>query len=157
MRTDLFDSWLEALNTHDGEKLAALLTEDGIYEVVPTGSSFTKVTVPLAVSSIHDLSSDFSVRLVSFMEDDDRYGVEWEVVGTNDGPIPYLGMPASGRTFTIRAGAFGETHGGKIKRHREYWDVAGFLAQLGVPPSPYVEFGLTAMSEHASPTIEDDE
>jgi steroid delta-isomerase-like uncharacterized protein len=91
------------------------------------------------------------------MEDGDRYGVEWEVVGTNDGPIPYLGLPASGRTFTIRAGAFGQTEEGTIKRHREYWDVAGFLAQLGVPSSPYVEFGLAAMSEHASPTTEDGE
>ena len=68
------------------------------------------------------------------MEEGDRYGVEWEVVGTNDGPIPLLGLPASGRTFTIRAGAFGQIEGGRIKRHREYWDVAGLLAQLGIPP-----------------------
>jgi len=145
------------MNTHDGDKLAGLLSEDGIYEVVPTGSSFTKTTVHLAVSSIHDLSSDFSVRIVSSMEDGDRYGVEWEVVGTNDGPIPFLGLPASGRTFTIRAGAFGQTEEGKIKHHREYWDVVGFLAQLGIPPSPQVQFGLAAVSEQASPTNEDDE
>jgi hypothetical protein len=88
MGMDLFDSWLEALNAHDGDKLAALLTEDGIYEAVPTESRFFKRTAPLAVSSIHDMSSDFSVNLVSSMKDGDRYGVEWEVVGTNDGLIP---------------------------------------------------------------------
>jgi len=133
------------------------LSEDGIYEVVPTGSRFTKTTAHLAVSSTHDLSSDFSVSLVSTMEDGDRYGVEWEVVGTNDGPVPWLGLPASGRAFLIRAGAFGQTENGKIKRHREYWDVAGFLAQLGIPPSPQVQFGLAAMAEQISPTTEDDE
>jgi steroid delta-isomerase-like uncharacterized protein len=156
MGTDLFVSWLEALNTHDGDKLAALLSEDGIYEVVPTSSRFTKATAHLAVSSIHDLSSDFAVRLVSIMEEGDRYGVEWEVVGTNDGPIPLLGLPASGRTFTIRAGAFGQIEGGRIKRHREYWDVAGLLAQLGIPPSPQVQFGLAAMAEQVSPTTDDE-
>jgi len=150
MGTDLFDSWLEALNAHDGDKLAALLTEDGTYEVVATDSRFSKRSAPLAVSSIHDMSSDFSVSLVSIVEDGDRYGVEWEVVGTNDGPIPYLGLPASGRTFMIRAGAFGHAEGGKIKRHREYWDVSGLLAQLGVPPSSVVVYGLGSFSEEAS-------
>jgi len=44
--------------------------------VVPTDSRFSKQTAPLAVSSIHDMSSDFSVNLVSSIKDGDRYGIE---------------------------------------------------------------------------------
>jgi len=150
MGTDLFGAWQRALNSHDGDSLAALMTDDGVYEVVATGSVFTQATVPLSVTTMHGMSSDFLVSLVSTLQDGDRYGVEWEVNGTNDGPIAYLGLPASGRRFKIRAAAIGLSQGGKIKLHWEYWDVAGFLAQLGVQPPPMVVFGLGSFSEEVS-------
>jgi len=64
-------------------------------------------------------------------------------------PFPYLGLPASGRSFTIQAAAVGQTQGGKIKRHAEYWDAGAFLAQLGIPPAPMVQFALTAITDEA--------
>ncbi len=67
-----------------------------------------------------------------------------------DGPIPYLGLPASGMKFKIRAAAVGEIDRGKIKRHREYWDAGAFLAQLDIPRPPMVDYALGAMTEGES-------
>lgn len=148
---DVFDAWLSAVNSHDGDRLAALMADDGTYELVATGIVFSKATVPLSLSAIHDMSSDFSVTLVSTMRDGERYGIEWEVVGTNDGPIPYLGLPATGKTFKIRAAAFGQTEGGKIKLHREYWEVFNLLSQVDLPPKyPAVQFALASLAQAAA-------
>jgi steroid delta-isomerase-like uncharacterized protein len=144
--TDLFDDWLNAWNNDDGAVLASRMTDDAVYVDVPWGRVLRPATIAEHVSLGHKNSSDLSVTLVSTQQGGDRYAFEWEMVGTNDGPIAQ-GLPASGRPFTIHGASVGTTDGDRITVHREYWDIFGWLAQLGVSLPPQVHWLLMDWSE----------
>lgn len=146
MGTDVFDVWLSAWNTNDGGILAAAMTEDAVYVDVPWGRVLRPATIAEHVALGYENSSDLSVECVSTQRDGDKYAFEWEMIGTNDGPIA-RGLPASGRSWTIRGGSIGTTEDGKIKVHREYWDLFGWLAQLGLTLPPQVHWVMTDWSE----------
>jgi steroid delta-isomerase-like uncharacterized protein len=59
--------------------------------------------------------------------------MEWHMAGTHEGDLP--GLPATGKGFSIRGVTFLELQEGKIKRCRDYWDMAAFLTQIGLSPS----------------------
>ncbi|HYA67725.1 MAG TPA: ester cyclase [Acidimicrobiales bacterium] len=146
METDLLDAWLSAWNSHDGGKLAALMADDGSYEVLATSRFLHKrSSVAKFVDTRLSFSSDFSVKYVSTQRDGDRYATEWEMTGTADQPV--AGWPATGKPWRIRGASIGLSEGGKIKLHREYWDLSAVVAQLGLPPSSEVDWILQRMSE----------
>ena len=112
MASDLFDNWLNAWNSHDGNILAALMAEDAVYVDVPWGRVLTPVTVVEHVALGHRTSFDLSVKGVSNQQDGNRYAFEWKMMGTNDGPIA-RGLPPSGKSWTIRGASIGVTEGGQ--------------------------------------------
>jgi steroid delta-isomerase-like uncharacterized protein len=59
---------------------------------------------------------------------------EWTVSGTHDRSSPEL--PATGEPFTIRGATIARLRDGKIAYNRDYWDMASFLAQVGILPPP---------------------
>jgi len=137
MARDLFDAWLSAWNDNDGNAIADLMADDGIYEDVPWGRVLTPSTIGEQIALGHRNSSDLSVKYVSTVQGIESYATEWEMIGTNDGPIA-RNMPASGKAWTIRGASVGARQAGKIKVHRDYWDLSGWLAQLGIAPPPQV-------------------
>jgi len=143
--TDLFDGWLSAWNNHDPAALAALMTADGIYEIKPTGRVLTPSTIEHTFADRHGLSSDLSVAYLSTQQEGNWYAAEWRAVGTNDGPWAALGLPPSGRSFTIEGASVGLSEGNRIKRHTEYWDLNSLLTQLGVSGPPKVDWGLARL------------
>ncbi len=145
MGTDLFGGWLNAWNNHDAAALAALMTEDGIYEIKPTGRILTKGTIERTFADRHQLSSDLSFDYLSTQQNGNWYAAEWRAVGTNDGPLDAFDLPPTGRSFTIEGASIGLSEGNKIKRHTEYWDLNSFLAQFGIPPPPNVDWGLSRL------------
>jgi len=155
MGTDLLDGWLSAWNNHDAAALAALMTDDGTYEIKATGRVLTRATLEKAVTDRHKLSSDLSLKYLSTQRDGNWYATEWRATGTNDGPVDVLDLPASGRLFTIEGASIGLSEGGKIKRHTEYWDLAAFLSQVGVSPSPKVDWGLARLAYTDNPLDND--
>ncbi len=140
MATNLLDDWLDAWNSHDGTKLADLLADDGIYEVLATGRVHSPLTVVQFVEQRDSFSSDFSVQYVSTQRDGNMYSTEWVMTGTKDRTL--LGWPATGTTWTIRGASIGVMEGERIKRHREYWDLATVLGQLGLSLPPDVDWAL---------------
>jgi steroid delta-isomerase-like uncharacterized protein len=146
MAPDLFDAWLNAWNENDGSALAVFMTDDGIYEDVPWGRVLNPSTIGEQIALGHRNSSDLSVKYISTVHAVDRYATEWEMRGTNDGPIA-RNMPASGQAWTIRGASVGASQAGKIKVHRDYWDLSGWLAQLGHPSPPQVDWVRAEWSE----------
>jgi len=155
MARDVFDGWLDAWNNHDAAALAALLTDDGIYEIKATSRVLTPTTIDKVVSERHTLSSDLSVEYLSTLRRGNRYAAEWRAVGTHDGPWVVLNLPASGRSFKIEGASIGVIQGDRIKRHTEYWDLAIFLAQLGVSSRPEVDWALARFADTDNPVAED--
>jgi steroid delta-isomerase-like uncharacterized protein len=72
---------------------------------------------------------------VSEQASGDRYALEWEMVGTNTGEAG--GLPATNKAFRIRGVSVGIVDAdGKIKRNRDYWNMADYLMQVGLMPAP---------------------
>ena len=148
MVADVLEGWLAAWNSHDGSRLAELMADDGVYEVLATSRVLhSRESVARFVATRDSFSSDFSVKYVSTLREGDRYATEWEMVGTADRPIG--GWPATGKTWTIRGASLGLSRQGKIKEHREYWDLAAVVTQMGAPLSAEVDWILSQMSEGA--------
>jgi len=151
MGTNLVEAWLDAWNSHDGKQLAALMADDGTYQFMATGRVYTSETIADAVAARDSLlSSDYAMTYVSTLHDGDRYATEWEVVGTNDRPLATGDRSASGNAFTIHGSSHGLSQGGRIKLHRDYWDITSLMSQLGLAQSPGVEWVLAFWSEEMS-------
>ncbi len=139
MSASFFNDYIVAWNRLDGGKLASLMAADGTYEDVAVGRVMDRPEVIAFIASIRTWSSDFVVELESTQCAGGDYAMEWVWSGTHDGPTPGLGVPvATGRRFRIRGASVGRLDGaGKIKVHRDYWNLAAFLIQLGaLPPGP---------------------
>jgi steroid delta-isomerase-like uncharacterized protein len=56
--------------------------------------------------------------------------MEWTMSGTQTGEMP--GMPATGKTFSLRGASVVELRDGKLTRCSDYWDLVTLLKQLGL-------------------------
>jgi steroid delta-isomerase-like uncharacterized protein len=59
--------------------------------------------------------------------------LEWTMSGTHQGDLP--GMPATGRSFSVRGATVLQLADGLISRNSDYWDMATLLGQLGLMPA----------------------
>jgi steroid delta-isomerase-like uncharacterized protein len=71
------------------------------------------------------------------LESDDQVALEGDWVGTHKGPLPLpngQAVPATGKAVRSPFVTMFRVRQGLIVSHRGYWDLAGFLAQLGLGP-----------------------
>ena len=54
------------------------------------------------------------------------------MIGAHKGDMP--GLPATGKSFTLRGASIFDLAGDKIRSTRDYWDFAIALRQLGLMP-----------------------
>ena len=122
----------EAWNSHDGARLAALMDADSVYEDVAMGRVFDCHSINDLVSDTTQMSSDYRMTWTSTVQEGDMYAIEWEMTGTNDGPVSALNIPATGKSWRVPGASIGVIRGGKIGRHRDYWNRSTLLQQLGL-------------------------
>jgi len=128
--------FLDAWNRHDGAGVAAFMAEDGSYEDVALGAKHTgRADIAAWIDGMAgELSSDYRLDPVSFVQNGDAYAGEWVLTGTQDGSGGAL--PGTGKRFSIRGVSIGVLENGKVKQNIDYWDMAGFLVQIGLMPAP---------------------
>jgi steroid delta-isomerase-like uncharacterized protein len=133
---DWIESYIEAWNRHDIETVLQFLTPDAVYTDYAIGESHHghDDIRPFLQSMESDLSSDYRFELVSFFATESRYAYEWIMRGTHDRGTDQL--PASGKPLEIHGVAVGTLQQGKIRDHRDYWNMAEFLGQIGMLPAP---------------------
>jgi len=126
---DVIGAW----NSHDVDKIASFFTDDCVYEDLAFGmvargkkeiNDFLKVTFVW--------SPDLKFELKSFFSVGGRTASEWVMTGTHAGEVP--GIPATGKSFSVRGASIEELRGGKISRHSDYYNVVSFLQQVGLLP-----------------------
>jgi steroid delta-isomerase-like uncharacterized protein len=131
--TDLAQAWTAAWNSHDVNAVAALFTEDALYEDVPT-SAVNRGTGQLRAFAQFFLTTvpDLKVELVNSAAQSDLKGghgvIEWIFSGTDQG------LFKTGKKFSVRGVTVFDVAGGKIARNSDYWDLATMLRQLGLLP-----------------------
>ena len=113
-------------------QLLRYMSEDIRYEDVPSGAVFTgHAGIKEMGAAASMMSSDITFEIVGCVAGDGSYAFESICRGTNTGRVGPL--PGNGAPFTFRGVAVGEvSESGLVTSHRDYWDLAGLLGQLGV-------------------------
>jgi steroid delta-isomerase-like uncharacterized protein len=126
---NLLKQLVEAENSHNIEKLPALLTEDIVFEDLAFGVlTEGKDAFIQSYAGFIAAVPDFKIEPKSWLTDDRSFAVELVFTGTQKGDLP--GLPATGKRFSIRGCSFGEFENGKVKGRRDYWDSASLTKQL---------------------------
>jgi steroid delta-isomerase-like uncharacterized protein len=140
------DAYIEAWAVHphaggpDGaDELARLLrfmSDDVRYEDVPSTMVFSGHDgIGEMCAGAFQMSSDLHFAVVSRQIDGRSYAFESVGRGTSTGAVGPL--PATGAPIELRGVAVGTvSDDGRVTSHRDYWDMASLLMQLGVLPAP---------------------
>ncbi|WP_432561440.1 ester cyclase [Kineococcus sp. SYSU DK003] len=130
--------YVQAWGAHDPSAVTAYLAEDAVVEDVALRVRCeSRDEVAQYVQSLHDTTStDYRIELTSAFGDGDHVALEWIVEGTNDRADPARGLPATGRRFRTPGASLTWLRGGRVVRDRHYYDLAGFLQQVGLVPTP---------------------
>lgn len=129
------EQWVKDLDaawsSHDTEKVLSFYTDDCVYEDVPVNKvARGKEELRTFINEFFAGSTDFRVENKSFFVSDNHICSEWVMSGTHNGNWP--GVPATGRTFSVRGISVSELAGDKIKQNADYYDGASFMRQLGL-------------------------
>lgn len=123
--------WADAWSEHDVDRVAAIFTDDCVYEDVTFGAvNHGKDELKAFGGAFLAAVPDVSVELHSAFVADEHGGMEWTMSGTQTGDLP--GLPATGKRFSLRGASVVELRGGKLSRCSDYWDLATLRRQLGV-------------------------
>ena len=122
-------------NARDPEGIPPLFAADAVFRdmafgVERRGLSDIRAMFQETWRGIPDLHTELT-RVVA---EGESVATEWTLTGTHSGDFP--GLPATGRSFSIRGVSFARVRDGKIVSQRDYYDRAGFLEQLGVLSEP---------------------
>lgn len=131
--------WLEAWNSRDVDRILTFYAEDAVYEDVAVVSNgwgepwSGHETIREALVDGFEAIPDMSFENVSVSSVGDRLAVEWIMTGTHLGDYP--GLPATGRSISIRGVSLIELEGDEIAWERDYYDAYLMLTQLGAVPA----------------------
>ena len=82
--------------------------------------------------------SDMKVEAIQHTVSGNTVVTEMKFSGTNDGDMPMpdgSSIPATGRRVEMRGCQVSEFKDGKMFNSRQYYDMMGMMAQLGLMPS----------------------
>lgn len=117
-------AWLEGFSAEDPEAFAALYTEDGVFEEVPTGTMARgRDEIAAYMAQIFAGAAESRAEATGGFQAGDRAVMEYTVTVVDQ---------ASGRPFTFRGVVIAELEGERLRRTTEYYDVATILGQLGL-------------------------
>jgi steroid delta-isomerase-like uncharacterized protein len=134
------DDWLrayfEAASARDTRRVTAFFAEDATYEDVAIGAiNRGREAIGAFIRQSVDIAADLELQYVDGYESGDRYTFEWVMTGTHTGGVSVPG--ATNRPFRVRGISTGRrSPEGFIVQHRDYWNTADYLKQLGLLPSP---------------------
>jgi steroid delta-isomerase-like uncharacterized protein len=137
----IVERWAAALNTRSPEQVAALFTDDGIhedlaFEFVSEGKEGIATFIMITLASV----PDSRVELVDAFQAGDRAAAHWIWSGTYTGEFgPEL--PATGRPFAVPIASLFELEGDLITYVGDYYSLATWLRQVGLPAGPYTPPG----------------
>ncbi|MGY1618012.1 nuclear transport factor 2 family protein [Geodermatophilus sp. SYSU D00691] len=123
-----------AQDAHDVPRMLRCMTDDVVYEDVALGSREQgHADVARMLGSLEErVSADYRISTGQVLVAGDGYAVEWVLEGTNDRADPEFGLPATGNRFSLRGVSTGRLRDGRIAENHDYWNMADFLAQLGL-------------------------
>ena len=131
-------AYLDAWSAHDSAAVTSFWADDGVYQDFALGERFEGVAAIRAFIEALEttFSSDYRFEPGDVVGDDEGYALEWTMIGTNDRADPDRGLPATGRSYRVPGVSVGRVRDGRIVGNRDYWNLADYLQQVGLMPSP---------------------
>lgn len=127
---DMLEEWAVAWSSHDMGRVTALFTDDCVYEDVTLGAvNHGKAELKQFGNGFFAAMPDLKFVLHSRCTGRSYAAIEWTMTGTQTGDL--LGLPATGKSCTVRGASMLELRDGLLSRCSDYWDMATFLKQLG--------------------------
>ncbi|MFC1866469.1 ester cyclase [Chloroflexota bacterium] len=116
----MIKDYVAAWNSHDTEKIASFFTEDGVHEDVAIGSVYHgRNELKAGLAPFFNAFPDFKLEIKSLFNTTESVAQEWLMTGTQTGALDGLGIPATGKSFSIRGASITNLHGGKIARNTD--------------------------------------
>ena len=133
---ETYAQFVEAYNRHDVAAIGAFYADDAIRALPRSpepakGRAAVEETYAGLFAGFPDITIEFTTEVV----EGDHSAVEWVFRGTHTGtleggPQP---IPATGKTVEIRGACILRLNpDGKVAEDRQYYDLAGFMEQLGL-------------------------
>ena len=79
---------------------------------------------------------DRHVEIEEIYSEGDAVTVRCRMTGTNQGGMPWLGVPANGNPIDIEWISIYRLHDGRVVAHRAVMDMVTLMTQLGALPAP---------------------
>jgi steroid delta-isomerase-like uncharacterized protein len=138
---------METENTHDFEATLATF-EHPRYELIATDEVIDgRAEVARYYEETRKAFPDQRNEPVALHHADDAVVVEFELLGTHDGP--FRGLPPTGRSFKCRMVALFVFEEDRLVSERVYFDSATILRQLGIAHDPLTLIGrLATVANH---------
>ena len=130
--------WLDAWNSHEPERLFALMTDDIVYDdsAWPTtmrGHAEIREFLEHTWRAMPDLR--FEVREGPYIHPvEPKAAFWWDGYATHTGPLDPPGLSPTGKAIKFDGADFHEYRDGKVARLRIVFDMADGMRQLGVLP-----------------------
>ena len=131
--------WLEAWNSHEPDRLLALMTEDIEYR----DDSWPKTMHGQAdvrefLEAIWRATPDMTFELLAgpyVIPGEPRAAFHWRGGGTHTGPLEPPGFAPTGRAWELDGVDFHEYRDGRVRRLRIAFDMMSASRQLGLMPA----------------------
>jgi steroid delta-isomerase-like uncharacterized protein len=147
------DRWAEAWNAHSPEQMAELFSADGVYEDLAFGFALEgKEGVANWVSITLAGAPDLHVDVVYSFQVDDRAAAHWIFSGTHTGAWG-PDLPPTGEPFSLPVASLFELDGDLIRRVGDYYNLATWLRQVGLPYGPYTPPETVSASTEPESTV----
>ena len=139
MSAEIVDRFFEAMTKGDMDTVRGLFHVDCVSMDYATGQESKGIEANMAdVEMWRGNFSDMSVEAVSHSVSGHTVVTEMKFTGTNDADMAMPDgstIPATGKTVTMMGCQIVEFEDGKMLNTRQYYDMMGMLAQLGLLPS----------------------
>jgi steroid delta-isomerase-like uncharacterized protein len=127
---DMFQDLVAAWNAHDPDKVAAMFTNDALYEDVTLGmKNHGTEEIRKFAKFTFDAIPDIKIELTSSFSAGGHGYSEWILSGTD------VGMFKTNKTFSFRGASINDITGGKFARNLDYYDLSIVMKQVGLLPS----------------------
>jgi steroid delta-isomerase-like uncharacterized protein len=129
--------YIDAWNSQDGSAVGGFFADDGVYTEVTLEERLEGPNA-VAESTASETRSrpDYSFTLVQVVVTENAFAFEWTMSGTNDCANPKRGLPSTGKCFEFTGVDIGRLREGKMIENKSYWNLADYLAQVGLMPQP---------------------
>jgi steroid delta-isomerase-like uncharacterized protein len=126
---------IAAWNAHDPDKILSFFSDDVLYEDLAIGKTMhgKQELAEFIKLTLNDIP-DFHIEATSLIVSGDWVASEAIMSGTMaHSSIP--GIPATGKSFSLRAASIMELSNGKIRRETDYYNAITMMQQIGAIPS----------------------